>query len=103
MHYVGSKRRHKRGGLESRCPGERLREHRGQLAGNAAGGSNILKHIESLERMKEKLETELRNEKSKNEKISAKTRETLTSCAPRTRRKGLKFAFKFAKDLLQKS
>ena len=39
----------------------------------------MLKHIETLEKMKEKLENDLKIEKSKNEKMSAKTREGMQS------------------------
>ena len=41
--------------------------------------SNMLKHIENLEKQKERLEVELKNEKTKNEKMSAKTREGMQS------------------------
>ena len=43
------------------------------------GGSNMLKHIETLERKAERLEAELKNEKVKSEKMSAKTREGMQS------------------------
>ena len=39
----------------------------------------MLKHIESLEKQKEKLEAELKTEKFRNEKMSAKTREGMQS------------------------
>jgi ribosome-binding ATPase YchF (GTP1/OBG family) len=48
-------------------------------AAPADKGSNMLKHIEQLEKMKEKLESDLKLERSKNEKMSAKTREGMQS------------------------
>ena len=42
-------------------------------------GSNMLKHIEQLEKLKEKLENDLKLERSKTEKMSAKTREGMQS------------------------
>ncbi len=47
--------------------------------GAAPAPSNMLKHIESLEKIRERLENELRTEKNKNEKMSAKTREGMQS------------------------
>lgn len=48
-------------------------------AAPAGNQSNMLKHIESLEKAKEKLENELKVEKIRNEKMSAKTREGMQS------------------------
>ena len=51
----------------------------GSGTSTASAGSNMLKHIESLERKAERLEAELKNEKVKSEKMSAKTREGMQS------------------------
>lgn len=53
----------------------------GSSSGASSGphGSNMLKHIEALEKQKATLESELRSEKVRNEKMSAKTREGMQS------------------------
>lgn len=51
----------------------------GAAAASAHAPSNMLKHIEALEKHKERLEQDLKTEKTKNEKMSAKTREGMQS------------------------
>jgi ribosome-binding ATPase YchF (GTP1/OBG family) len=51
----------------------------GAAAASSHAPSNMLKHIEALEKHKERLEQDLKTEKTKNEKMSAKTREGMQS------------------------